>query len=55
MKVLDKLRELCEIEEGMNDWEVNFVDDVARRVEAGYELTPKQIVKIQEMHDQYCR
>lgn len=34
--------ELCEIDEGLTPWEVEFVESIAAQVERGRELSDKQ-------------
>ena len=39
----DLVRDLCDIEEGLSEWEVGFVESIARRVEDGERaLTARQ-------------
>lgn len=39
----DLVRELCDIESGLSDWEVEFVENVARRVlDEHLSLSPRQ-------------
>lgn len=48
----DLVAALCEIDHGLTDWEVNFVEDIARQVlDRKQGLTPKQLqiaLRIQE-------
>lgn len=49
------MEELCAVEEGLTEWEVKFVDDVAKaREQYGY-LTPAQRNKALEIYDEHCR
>ena len=50
------VKELCDIEYGLTDWEVDFVESIAKQVESGVQLTEKQykkatdiLVRIQEL------
>ena len=35
----------------LSDWEASFVDDLARRLGAGYALTPRQCEKLDEVFE----
>lgn len=41
----DLVKRLCDIESGLQHWEVNFVESVARRVDHGWHLTPGEIAQ----------
>ncbi len=43
------MEELCEIESGLDDYEVKFVDDVTKKVEAGSSLTKRQRAKAEKI------
>lgn len=46
--------QLCEIERGLRDWEVKFVEDVAHQVhDRGTPLTPEQLKSALEIHDKF--
>lgn len=47
---------LIGIEEGLNDWEVDFVEDVSHRFDkrGNLQLTPKQAEKVRELHGKHC-
>lgn len=47
----DLIRSLCDLEEGLSEWEVEFVDDIAQRMKAdpGMTLTLKQRAKATEI------
>lgn len=52
-QAIEKLRELVDLEEGLSDWEVKFVDGLARQLEAlgpDFRLTETQILKIEQIH-----
>ena len=37
------VRELCDVDEGLTQWEINFVESIAKQViDKGRELTEKQ-------------
>lgn len=42
---------LCDIDEGLNEWEVNFVESIAKQTERGEILTPAQREKANEILD----
>jgi len=44
--------ELADLEEGLDDWEVGFVDDMARAVERGDPMTRRQRDKAREIWNQ---
>ena len=47
--------ELCDIENGLNDWEIDFVEDMARRLVYGERLSPAMRAKGQQIlreHDE---
>lgn len=39
--------ELCALEEGLTDWEVNFVDSLAKR--DPFQCSPKEAEKVQQI------
>lgn len=46
----DLVEELCEIDEGLNDWELGFIDDIAQRVlQFGEGLSPKMREKAEQI------
>lgn len=51
------LDDLCNVEEGLSDWAVNFVDDLSRRVEANPRMvfTDRQAEKIEELWKEHCQ
>lgn len=45
---------LCEIDRGLTEWEVEFVEDVARQVhDQKRGLTPAQLAKALEIHEKF--
>ena len=46
------LEGLEELEKGLTDWEVNFVDDMRERLMLDREFTPKQESKLLQMYDE---
>jgi hypothetical protein len=45
---------LCEIDHGLTEWEVEFVEDMARQVhDQKRGLTPGQLAKALEIHDEH--
>lgn len=48
---------LCDIEEGLTDWEVNFVDDMGEKFksEPPIFMTAIQTAKVRELHARHCR
>lgn len=46
---------LCEIDHGLTDWEVEFVEDMAKQVhDQKVALSPGQMIKCLEIHDKHC-
>lgn len=45
------LESLLQIESGLSDWEVEFIESCSKRRDY---LSDKQIDKIAEMYDMYC-
>lgn len=45
----DLVAELCEIESGLSDWEVEFVDSIARHLENFGTLTTRQRTKAEQI------
>lgn len=45
----DLLDDLLELDEGLSDWEVQFIEDLNRRRNAGYSLTAGQKKKLAEI------
>ena len=43
------MKDLCQIESGLSEWEVNFVDDVTKQVEAGEKLSGPQRKKAEQI------
>lgn len=53
----DLLDALLDVDDGMSNWEVKFVDDLdVRRQEWGntMRLSEKQMVKLTELYDEHC-
>lgn len=46
---LELAAELLEVEEGLSDWEVEFVESVHSQLEQGRELTERQIEKLEQI------
>ena len=47
---------LCEIDRGLSEWEVQFVEDIAKQVHDEKKgLTPAQLAKALEIHDKHCK
>jgi hypothetical protein len=46
----DLAAELCAIEEGLSEWEIEFVESIMRRVDRGQTLTEKQRDKALSIH-----
>lgn len=41
--------ELCDVESGLNGWEVEFVEDMSRRLNAGETLTDPMRAKAEQI------
>lgn len=52
-EIVRKVKALCDLEEGLDEWEVNFVEDISHKDAA--RLTPKQAAKVHELHERHCR
>ncbi len=57
----EMLAALCLIEDGLSDWEADFVDDMTKKFEkisgadrAERHFTEKQLQKIVELYDEHC-
>jgi hypothetical protein len=49
----EMLAELCEVEEGLTDWEVRFVDDLSKRAELStFRFTPRQFQTLVKIHSE---
>ena len=48
----DLVEEVCEIESGLSDWEVKFIEDVTKQVEDQQELTWRQRSKLAQIISQ---
>ena len=48
--------DLLNIDEGLSEWELTFVDRIADRLKDsyGYELTDKQVTKLHQIWDRLC-
>lgn len=46
---LDRIRDLAEIEDGLNDWEMGFVDDVFHQVMDGRPMSEAQRAKADQI------
>lgn len=44
---------LCDVEDGLSEWEVTFVDDMSRQIETQH-LTDRQRTKIEDLHEKHC-
>jgi hypothetical protein len=44
---------LCEIEEGLTDWEVEFVENTSHRIPR-YAYGDKQAEKVAELYEKHC-
>ena len=53
-----ELNDLCKIEGGMSDWEVNFIESVYPRFQkaykGGWELSEKQLDIIHRIREKLC-
>lgn len=52
---MELVDELCEIEEGLSDWEVEFVDSIAKALRRYGSLTPPQRVKAEQVYAEVDR
>ncbi len=50
MDLLDLLTDDCLT---MSEWEMNFIDDMAKRKDAGNYFSQKQLDKIEVIHNEY--
>jgi len=48
----DLVGALCDIEDGLNEWEVEFVDSIAKQFKAKGYLTPGQRKKAEQIFDE---
>lgn len=49
-KAKEQVEALCELEDGLSDWEMKFVDDIANRIKSNQPLSQKQMDKIDSIH-----
>ncbi len=49
-----KIKKLCDLEEGLSQWEVNFVDDMMTKVKEGQKFSPRQTGKITQLYIRLC-
>lgn len=47
-----KIKALCNVEDGLSKWEVDFVDDVSKY--AIISLSKKQIATIERLYERFC-
>lgn len=47
------VKELCEIEEGLKDNEVQFIEDLSKR-HANYELSERQLKWLEDLWKKHC-
>lgn len=53
---IESMIEGCELNsDQMNDWELEFIDDISRRFYDGYDLTDRQIEKLRQIHSRVTR
>lgn len=48
------INDLCNVEQGLSEWEVEFVDNMAerlKRTDPPYSLSTRQMVKINQIYD----
>ena len=50
-----ELDDLLKLEEGLNDWELDFVENVSRRRSEAQGFTDKQTAKISDLWDCHCK
>lgn len=48
-KLEERIQQLCDLEEGLNSWEVNFVDDISKQEVKS--LTPRQIETVNKVFE----
>lgn len=48
---IELLNSLLDLEDGLTEWEMKFIEDVGRRVNSGDRLSPAQIAKILQIAD----
>lgn len=49
-----QLEDLCDLDEGLSDWEVQFVEDLVDHFEMNDGCTRKQADKIDELYERHC-
>lgn len=47
------VKALCDLEEGLSQWEADFADDMSTKVLTGY-LSEKQMTKIVQLYEEHC-
>jgi len=60
LDVIDMVEDLCEVESGLTEWEVGFVDSVAKSIDeqkdefGAASISEKQHLKILELWNVHC-
>jgi len=50
----DELRDLLEVEEGLTDWEVNFIESMENHRRRGEDASERQKFKVGQLWDKHC-
>lgn len=53
VNIQEMIQALCDLEEGLSDWEVNFVEDMSKKP-SGYYFTAKQTAAIKKLYEEHC-
>lgn len=51
-ELVHMIKDLCELEDGLTSWEVQFVEDISHRTTIN--LSDKQVEKIRDLHEEHC-
>jgi len=49
-----EIDDLLKLENGLSEWEVNFIDSIAKQLRVHGGTTDKQAVKVHEVWDRHC-
>jgi len=49
-----EITDLLNVDNGLSDWTVGFIDSINQRQESGLGLTVKQAAKVHELWDRHC-
>lgn len=54
MKFDEMIEDLLGVDEGLTEWEVEFIESMGRRLEERRGFSDKEKAKIEELYDKHC-